>query len=91
MSDSAVDADKTPQQVWEENNEEFSYDAPDKPPELWSSEEYTELHDRIIGKQVQWTCQKCSKPFSRLDRARRHVEKQHSSQLLDKYAPESDV
>jgi len=84
----AVDADKTSQEVWEEHNEGWSYDAPEEPPELWSSEQYTELYDRMIGKRVQWTCQKCSQPFSTLEKARRHMEKQHMDTLLNKHAPE---
>jgi len=80
----------TPQEVWEANNEEFHYEPPQKSPELWSSDEFTALYDRVIGKRVRWTCQKCSKPFSSLEKARSHVEKQHSENLLDRYTPEVD-
>jgi hypothetical protein len=89
MSDTDTES-RTPQEKWEEHNESFQYDAPDRPADAWSSEEYTELYDRLIGKRVQWPCQKCSKPFSSLQKARRHVEKQHGSQLLDKYAPDPE-
>jgi len=85
------DDEKTPQQKWAEHNESFNYEPPERPPDAWSSEEYQELWDRLINKRTEWTCQKCSKPFNRLDRARRHVESQHSEQLLDKFAPDPET
>lgn len=40
---------QTPQEEWEEHNVPFDYEPPQKPPELWSSDEYQELHDLIKG------------------------------------------
>ncbi|QLG30030.1 hypothetical protein HUG10_20710 (plasmid) [Halorarum halophilum] len=67
---------------WKENNESFSYDPPDADPEMWSPEEFTELYDRVIGRQVKWICEHCSQPFPSLDAARRHVRTQHSVYLI---------
>lgn len=69
---------------WEKNKEGFRYDPPEEEPEMWGTEEYTRLYDRIISRHVRWECQKCSKPFSSLERARSHVETQHSEQLISK-------
>lgn len=78
---------RTPQDVWEENNSSFSYDPPEKPGDLWSSEEYQELHDRVISRRVQWFCDKCTGqgPIRSLEKARRHVERQHGSDLINQY------
>lgn len=68
---------------WEENANGFGYDPPEGPPEMWSQDDYTALFDRVISRRVEWTCQKCSKPFSTLERARSHVENQHADSLID--------
>lgn len=70
---------------WERNNESFRYEPPDDPPELWSQDDYTELHDRIIRRRVQWICSKCEQPFGSLKKARRHVSKQHGQKLLERH------
>lgn len=75
---------------WREHNESFQYEPPDEEPEAWSAEQYDELHDRIIGRQVTWTCEKCSKPFPSLDRARRHVRTKHSEELLESVRRKQD-
>lgn len=73
----------TPQEEWEEHNEPFNYEPPNKDPELWSSEEYQELHDRTIRRRVTWECQRCCQPFGSLEKARRHVQRKHGESLLD--------
>lgn len=78
--------EETPREEWERHNESFSYEPPDERPEMWSSEDYTELHDRVINRRVEWTCQKCSQPFGTIEKARRHVQRKHGEQLLDQYA-----
>lgn len=75
---------RTPQQEWEDHNQGFHYEPPEKPPELWSKEDYTELYDRVITKRHRWECQKCCKPFSSIEKARRHVENQHAEKLIDR-------
>ncbi|WP_135807323.1 alkaline phosphatase family protein [Halorussus marinus] len=86
LNDDDGSGEQAPQEEWEEHNESFNYDAPDGPPDTWSSEEYTELHDRLIGQRTEWYCQYCStSPFSRLEKARRHVGKQHGDHLYQKY------
>ncbi len=77
------DTEKTPQQEWEEHNEPFHYEPPQNSPEAWPSDAYTELWDRAIRRETQWVCQECNKPLRLLEKARRHVEKQHSQQLLE--------
>ena len=67
---------------WEQNNEPFHYDPPEKPPELWSRDQYTELYDRVIRRRVTWECQECSEPMRSLERARRHVSNQHGEKLV---------
>ncbi|QLG62851.1 hypothetical protein [Halorarum salinum] len=92
MSERAGHASESPQDVWKENNEGFQYDAPEKPPEAWSTDEYQELHDRVIGRRTEWYCQHCStSPFSSLEKARRHVSRQHGQQLVEKYAPAEEA
>jgi len=83
------ESERTPQEAWEDHNDEFSYEPPQKPPEEWSSDEYQELHDRVIRRGVQWICDECSGrgPIHSLQKARRHVESQHSHDLVEKYAP----
>jgi len=73
---------KTMKEQWEENNNPFNYQPPDDPPELWSSEDYTELYDRVINMRVEWVCQKCNQPFGTLERARQHVQSKHQERLL---------
>ena len=77
------DEEKTPQQKWEEHNDEFQYEPPQKPADAWPSEAYTELWDRVIRRDTQWVCQECNQPKRSLQKARRHVEKQHSERLID--------
>lgn len=79
------DLELTPQEEWEEHNESFSYDPPELPGDAWSSEQYQELHDRVIGKRTEWVCEKCSTPFRRLDKARSHVQSKHGQTLIEKY------
>lgn len=68
---------------WEEHNEPFSYEPPAENPELWSSEAYTELYDRVINRREKWVCNKCSQPHNTLRKARKHVQSKHSDQLLE--------
>jgi hypothetical protein len=78
--------DETPKEAWKRHNESFEYEGPDGPAESWSSEDYIELHDRLIGRRVQWYCQYCSTaPFRSLKKARRHVGQQHGEHLYEKY------
>lgn len=78
--------DESPQEAWERHNEPFEYEPPEGPAESWSSEDYTELHDRLIGRRTEWFCQHCSgAPFSSLEKARRHVGQQHGDHLYEKY------
>jgi len=83
---------QTPQEEWEKHNEPFDYEPPQKPPELWSSDEYQELHDRFISRRTQWFCDKCSGrgPMGSLQKARRHVQNQHSPDLVRRYAPDEE-
>jgi TPP-dependent indolepyruvate ferredoxin oxidoreductase alpha subunit len=83
---------QTPQEQWEEHNELFNYEPPQKPPESWSSDEYQELHDRVIRRRTQWFCDKCSGrgPMGSLQKARRHVQNHHSPDLVERYAPDED-
>lgn len=84
---SSSESEKSSQEVREEHNESFNYDTPEKEPELWSSEEYTEFYDRLIRRRTEWYCQFYStSPFSTLRKARSHVENQHTDRLLEKYA-----
>ena len=77
-------------EAWKEHNEPFQYDGPDGPPESWSQDDYTELHDRLIGRRVEWYCQECSKPFNRLEKARYHVANTHGEDLYQKYGESDD-
>ncbi|WP_224332902.1 hypothetical protein [Haloprofundus halobius] len=77
----------TPRKEWEKNNESFNYEPPEEPPEYWSPDEFTELWDRMIGRQVKWTCSKCSQPFGSVEKARRHVQNRHGDQLLKQFTP----
>jgi hypothetical protein len=83
---------QTPQEEWEEHNKPFDYRPPQKPPDAWSSDEYQQLHDRVISRRTQWFCDKCSGrgPFRSLQRARRHVQSQHSPDLVERYAPDEE-
>lgn len=76
---------KSEREKWEAHNESFNYDPPEGPPETWSSEDYEELHDRLVQRQVTWVCQKCSQPFGRLEKARSHVGRKHGEHLYQKY------
>ncbi len=82
--------ERTPQEEWEKHNESFSYDPPELPGDAWSSEQYQELHDRVIGKRTEWVCEECSKPFRRLDKARSHVESKHGRKLIEKHETPRD-
>lgn len=79
--------ERSPEQAWEEHNESFQYDPPELPGDAWSSEQYQELHDRIISQRTEWFCDKCSGkgPMGSLRKARRHVESQHGQELIEKY------
>jgi hypothetical protein len=79
--------EKTPEEQWEEHNESFSYDPPEKPADAWSSEEYRELKDRVISRQTRWFCNQCSGrgPIASLGRARRHVESSHGQDLVEQH------
>lgn len=85
-------SEKSPVEVWEEHNSSFSYTPPQKPGGAWSEEKFEELCDRMITRQTQWLCDKCTGrgPFESLQRARRHVQKQHGSTLVDIHAPDED-
>jgi hypothetical protein len=67
---------------WEQNNESFSYDLPEKPPDLWPRDHFTELYDRAIQRRVVWECRECSEPMPSLKDARRHVSNQHGPRLI---------
>lgn len=77
----------TPQEEWEQHNEQFSYEPPELPGDAWSSEQYQELYDRFINRRTQWFCRECSGkgPMGSLQKARRHVESQHANKLIEKY------
>lgn len=77
------DEGQTIEEEWEANNEPFNYEPPEKPPEQWGSEDYTELFDRYISRSTDWICQKCSQPHGTLRKARSHVRKQHQTTLID--------
>jgi|AntDeeMetageno51_2_1112566.scaffolds.fasta_scaffold03042_4 hypothetical protein len=81
---------KSEEDIWNENNEPFSYEPPEDPPEHWDSKEFTELYDRVIRKDVQWVCSKCPKPFNTLKKARRHVRKHHGEKLIDSVKAKAD-
>lgn len=84
----ADEVEPTPQEEWEAHNESFNYDPPKKPADAWSRDEYQELHDRVISRRVEWLCDKCTGqgPFRSLQKARSHVESNHSPGLVRKYA-----
>ena len=86
------ESEQTPQEEWEAHNESFEYEPPQKRPESWSSDEYQELHDRVIIRRTQWFCDRCSGhgPMSSLQKARRHVQNQHSPDLVKQYAPNEE-
>lgn len=85
MSNSDAGTHRSREDRWEEHNRSFRYEAPDGPSTTWSEEELEELYDRVIGKLGgKWTCQKCTKPFSSLRKARSHVERHHSEQLIER-------
>jgi len=90
--ESGDDGDQTPQEEWEEHNESFSYEPPEKPSDAWSSEEYQELYDRLISRRTEWFCDKCTGhgPIGSLQKARRHVESQHGTDLVKKYETPRD-
>jgi hypothetical protein len=81
---------RTAEEEWEEHNEGFRYDWPDEPPEMWSSDQYDELHDRFIRRIKKFACQKCEKRFSTVEKARRHVGKQHGDHLYEKAAVKAE-
>jgi len=91
-SNTLDESGQTPQEEWEAHNEPFNYDSPQKPPELWSSDEYQELHDLFISRETQWFCDKCSGrgPMGSLQKARRHVESKHSPDLVKQHAPDEE-
>lgn len=82
-AEDGTDEPITPVEEWEQNNDSFNYEPPEGPPESWSSDEYTALFDRVVGRRVEWVCEKCSKPYGSLRKVRRHVESQHSETLID--------
>lgn len=74
----------TGEEAWEQHNESFGYDAPEKPAGQWSEEELQELYDRAIKRRTQWFCTECTGhgPMNSLRKARRHVQSQHGSELV---------
>lgn len=71
---------------WEEHNKSFQFEPPEGPPESWSQEDYERVHDRLISRRTEWSCQYCSAaPFSSIEKARRHVANQHGEHLYEKY------
>jgi hypothetical protein len=76
-----------PEEVWEENNSSFTYEPPEKPGEMWTQDEYTELYDRVISRRIEWFCDRCTGlgPIQSLQKARRHVETHHGTSLVEKY------
>lgn len=84
--------EKSDVEVWEENKDGIYVDVPEGAPELWSSEDWTQFHDQFIGRRTQWVCQHCSDPPKRtLEKARRHVENNHSQKLLEKHVDTEDL
>ncbi len=84
--------EKTKVQVWKQNKEGIFVDVPEGPPELWGPKEWTQFYDQFIGRRTQWYCQHCSTPpKSNLRKARSHIEKQHSSELLEKHVDTEDL
>lgn len=85
--DTAEKSEQTPQEVWEAHNSSFNFEPPEKPGDSWSSDEYQELYDRVITRRTQWFCDKCSGrgPIGSLQKARRHVESQHGTDLVKRY------
>lgn len=83
----AESGEKTNEEEWEEHNEPFNYDPPSLPGDRWSSEQTQELVDRVINRRTNWFCDRCTGrgPISTLRKARRHVENQHLTDLLNKY------
>lgn len=80
--------ESTDVEEWEENTEGFHIDVPEKKLELWSSAERTAFFDQFIGRRTKWYCQECSTaPMRSLDKARRHMEKQHGRKLPKKHIP----
>lgn len=79
--------ERSDQEEWEAHNEPFEYEPPELPADQWSSEQYQELHDRMISRRVKWFCRRCTGhgPMGSLRKARRHVEKQHGPELAQKY------
>ena len=80
--------EKTPVEEWEEHNESFNYDPPELSGHQWSSEQQQELFDRVISRQIQWFCDRCTGhgPIQTLQRARSHVRNQHGDELIEKHA-----
>jgi len=86
MSETAESTDETAREAWARHKESFNYEPPEAEPEAWSSEQYNELYDRVIEKELHgFACIKCaSAPFGTVEQARRHVENQHMERLIEK-------
>lgn len=83
----------TDEEEWEQNNQGFRYEAPEKPGEMWTSEEMQELRDRHITRRKEWFCDLCTGrgPIGTLRKARRHMES-HTQKLLEKHeTPREDL
>lgn len=78
---------------WEQHNSSFSYTPPEKPAYDWTEGERQHLFDRVINRRVEWFCSCCSGngPISSLEKARRHVVRNHGSEMLDKYEVAEEV
>ena len=83
----AESTEKTNEKEWERHNKSFNYEPPELPREKWSQEQTQELIDRVIRRKKSWICVECTGkgPISSLQKARRHVEKQHLPSLLKKH------
>jgi hypothetical protein len=92
IGESDEETERTPQDAWETHNESFNYEPPEKPGDAWSSEEYQELYDRVISRRTEWFCDKCSGhgPMRSLQKARRHVENRHGTDLVKQYETPRD-
>jgi len=87
QSDEYVAEDELPDlEVWKRNSAGFRYDEPDKPGEMWSSEDWTMVIDQHIRRETKWFCDMCTGkgPISSLQKARRHMES-HSQKLVEKH------
>ena len=82
-----VERDLSPLEEWKQHKSQFSYEPPELPADAWSEEQLLELFDRAINRQIQWFCRECTGhgPIKNLEDARRHVRKNHMTDLLEQH------